>query len=72
MSGDKIRVHVKNNRWAEDTFPNTPEGEEVFTITRERFDQGAARFPDVFASLERAPEHMDHMHGSAASRGASV
>ena len=52
MSGDKIRVHVKNNRWAEDTFPNTPEGEEVFTITRERFDEGAAQFPDIASRLD--------------------
>ena len=52
MSGDKVRVHVKNNRWAEDTFPNTPEGEEVFTITRERFDAGAAQFPDIASRLD--------------------
>lgn len=46
MPGTKtIRVHVKNNRWAPGTFPNTPEGEEVFTITPERFNAALARFP---------------------------
>ena len=24
-----VKVHIKNNRWAEGSFPNTPEGEEV-------------------------------------------
>lgn len=36
------RIHVKNNRWAAGSFPNTPEGEEVFTITRDRFDTALA------------------------------
>ena len=40
-----IKVHIKNNRWAEGSFPNTPEGEEVFTITRERFESALAEFP---------------------------
>ena len=31
----KIRIHIKNNRWREGSFPNTPEGEKVFTITEE-------------------------------------
>ena len=41
-SDGKIKVHVKNNRAAPDTFPNTPEGEEVFTITAERFEADQA------------------------------
>lgn len=47
-----IKVHVKNNRWAEGSFPNTPEGEAVFTITRERFDQALAEFPEITGKLE--------------------
>ncbi len=47
-----VKVHVKNNHAAPDTFPNTPEGEEVFTITRERFDAAAAHYPDVARRLE--------------------
>ncbi len=46
------RVHVKNNRWAEGSFPNTPEGEEVFTITQARFDQALAAFPDICGKLD--------------------
>jgi len=39
-----VKVHIKNNRWAAGSFPNTPEGEEVFTITRERFDNTLEEF----------------------------
>ncbi len=45
MSADTVKVHIKNNRWAEGSFPNTPEGEEVFTITQERFDAALASYP---------------------------
>ena len=31
----KFKIHIKNNRWKEGSFPNTPEGEKVFTITNE-------------------------------------
>jgi phosphoglycerate dehydrogenase-like enzyme len=51
-SDGKVRVHIKNNHAAPDTFPNTPEGEEVFTITRERFEAVAARHPETAARLE--------------------
>ncbi len=47
-----IKVHIKNNRWAEGSFPNTPEGEEVFTITRERFESALAEFPHMCGALE--------------------
>ncbi|MGI9405456.1 MAG: D-2-hydroxyacid dehydrogenase [Hyphomicrobiaceae bacterium] len=43
-SDGKTRIHVKNNRWAAGSFPNTPEGEAVFTITRERFDKALENF----------------------------
>lgn len=46
-----VRVHVKNNRWAEGSFPNTPEGEEVFTITQQRFEDAQALHPDVVGKL---------------------
>jgi len=48
----KIRVHIKNNHYSPDSFPSTPEGEEVFTITQERFDVVAAEFPDVAPKLD--------------------
>ena len=47
-----VKVHVKNNRWAEGSFPNTPEGEEVFTITRDRFESALAEFPGVQGQLD--------------------
>ena len=33
-----IKIHIKNNRWRQGSFPNTPQGEEIFTITKEHFD----------------------------------
>ena len=47
-----MRVHVKNNHASPETFPPTPEGEAVFTITRERFDAAAARYPHVARRLD--------------------
>ena len=46
------QVHIKNNHYRHDTFPNTAEGEEVFTITQERFDTAAKAHPDVSAEIE--------------------
>lgn len=46
------KVHVKNNRWAEGSFPNTPEGEEVFTITEDRFNKTQAGFPAIDGKLD--------------------
>ena len=42
-----MKVHVKNNRWKPGSFPNTPEGEEVFTITRERIDEVLDDYTDL-------------------------
>jgi len=47
-----VKVHVKNNRWAPGSFPNTPEGEEVFTITQERFQTALAEFDGIGAQIE--------------------
>ncbi len=53
MPGDgKVRIHIKNNHASPGTFPNTPEGEVVFTITRERFEAAAARHPATAARLD--------------------
>ena len=35
-----------------DTFPPTPEGEAVFTVTRERYEAAAARHPDIARELD--------------------
>ena len=45
----KIKIHVKSNRWAPGTFPNTREGEEVLSITQERLNNALSKLllPDV-------------------------
>ena len=47
-----IKIHIKNNRWAPGSFPNTPEGEDVFTITHERFNQAISEFPNLNKDLD--------------------
>ena len=52
MSERRVRVHIKNNHAASHTFPPTPEGEAVFTITRARYDEAAGRHADVAERLD--------------------
>ncbi len=47
-----MKVHVKNNRWRPGSFPNTPEGEAVFTISRERIDAALTEFPDLVGKID--------------------
>ncbi|MEQ9487409.1 MAG: D-2-hydroxyacid dehydrogenase [Alphaproteobacteria bacterium] len=47
-----VKVHVKNNRWAAGSFPNTPEGEAVFTITKERFNTALAQMPGLAGKID--------------------
>ena len=49
---NKVKVHIKNNHFSPSSFPNTQEGEEVFTITRERFDAAAQNYPEVASKLD--------------------
>lgn len=48
----RVKVHIKNNHAAPDTFPPTVEGEEVFTITQARYDAAATRHPDIARQLD--------------------
>ena len=66
MPGDgKVRVHIKNNHAGPGTFPNTPEGEAVFTITRERFETAAARHPETARRVEAFIDwDLDNFHDS--------
>ena len=60
-----MRIHVKNNHASPETFPPTPEGEAVFTITRERFDAAAARYPHVAERLDVCIDwDLDHFESS--------
>ena len=43
----KIKIHIKNNRWKEGSFPNTPEGEEVFSITKDDIEKSLVNFPNL-------------------------
>ncbi len=53
MTGsDKTKVHIKNNHAGPHTFPSTPESEPVFTISRDKYEASAARYPDVAERLE--------------------
>lgn len=64
-SDARVRVHVKNNRASPDTFPPTPEGEAVFTITRERFDAVAKAYPDIADRLDVTIDwDLDHFYES--------
>ena len=47
-----LRVHIKNNHYRPDTFPNTAQGEKVFTITQQRFDAASLNHPDVARELD--------------------
>ena len=51
-SQKKIKIHIKNNRWKEGSFPNTPEGEEVFTITKDDIKKSIVDFPHLEKKIE--------------------
>ena len=48
----KIKIHIKNNRWKEGSFPNTPEGEEVFSITKDDVEKSLVNFPHLEKKIE--------------------
>ena len=49
---EKLRVHVKNNHASAKTFPSTIEGEEVFTITAEKFQLACQKYPSIAEKIE--------------------
>ena len=51
-SDKKIRIHVKNNHWHPGSFPSTPEGEKVFTITKNHFDNALEKFPEIKEKID--------------------
>ena len=48
----KFKIHIKNNRWKEGFFPNTPEGEKVFTITNEHLKKSLIDFSHLEKKIE--------------------
>tara|TARA_B100000700_G_C15051716_1_gene860614 strand:+ start:489 stop:1520 length:1032 start_codon:yes stop_codon:yes gene_type:complete len=51
-SKKKFKIHIKNNRWKKGSFPNTPEGEKVFTITNEHFQNSLIDFPHLEQNID--------------------
>jgi len=47
LKNKKIKIHVKNNRWAPGSFPTDAEGEKVFTITKTHFEKALEKFPEI-------------------------
>lgn len=47
-----IKLHIKNNHAAPDTFPSTLESEPVFTISREKYDIAAAKYAELSKQME--------------------
>ena len=52
MKNKKIKIHVKNNHWAPDSFPTDAEGEKVFTITKSHFDKAFEKFSKIKEQVE--------------------
>ena len=52
MTNKKIKIHIKNNHWAPDSFPTDAEGEKNFTITKDRFDKALNKFPEIKEKIE--------------------
>ena len=51
-SSSKLKIHIKNNRWKTGSFPNTPEGEKVFTITNEHIKKSLINFQHLEEHIE--------------------
>jgi len=52
LKNKKIKIHVKNNHWAPDSFPTDAEGEKVFTITKSHFDKAFEKFSKIKEQVE--------------------
>ena len=48
----KIKVHFKSNHADPKSFPPTKEGEAVFALTEDRFNDAIGRFPDLKGKIE--------------------
>ena len=47
MSMDKIKIHIRNNHWKEDSLPCDLEGEINSTITKEIFENMLNGYPEI-------------------------
>tara|TARA_B100000579_G_C22699312_1_gene788980 strand:+ start:6 stop:1025 length:1020 start_codon:yes stop_codon:yes gene_type:complete len=43
----KIKIHIRNNHWKEGFLPCDLEGEKNSTITKEEFERGLSKYPEI-------------------------
>ena len=49
---DKIKIHIRNNHWKEGFLPCDAVGEKNNTITKEEFEKGLDRFPELKKKID--------------------
>jgi phosphoglycerate dehydrogenase-like enzyme len=47
-----LKIHIKNNRWKKGSFPNTPEGEKIFSISNKNLENQLIKFPELKDKIE--------------------
>ena len=48
----KIKIHIRNNHWKEGFLPCDQEGEKHSTITKEEFEKGLSKYPEIKDKIE--------------------
>jgi len=48
----KIKIHIRNNHWKEGFLPCDTEGEKNNTITKEEFEKGLMKYPELREKIE--------------------
>ena len=48
----KIKIHIRNNHWKHGSLPCDPEGELNSTITKEEFEKGLSKSPELRDKVE--------------------
>jgi phosphoglycerate dehydrogenase-like enzyme len=48
----KIKIHIRNNHWKEGFLPCDQEGEKHSTITKEEFEKGLGKYPEIKDKVE--------------------
>ena len=48
----KFKIHIRNNHWKHGSLPCDPEGELNSTITKEEFEKGLSRSPELRDKVE--------------------
>jgi phosphoglycerate dehydrogenase-like enzyme len=48
----KIKIHIRNNHWKKGFLPCDQEGEEHSTITKEEFEKGLSKYPEIIDKID--------------------